>query len=424
MGKSKSQREDLARKLKQGSAPDPEREARIRHELSDPERFSQHLSNFAQLCLIHPLLRGFRYPMQAFVEQVLAHRSDTTGDTAAEAKALREGLIRKLAKPALLDALQRQVRAAVQTFESDGELLAGLAGNAIVTSCVDDPQHSHPLWSLLCDLSLSEGMLSGAFLVAIVQAGLIPNEDEVSSAFAKALAQGELPREMEELGVESMDADELLDAYLDELDSEEPFAMQFDAVLHLAALNLTLAEQIGPLVTQIGFPPQVRTQVQELYLNSYADDVDAQLVEELSGFFRKRIEALGEEQEEAGEERGDGATRGDDDDDEKIELQRQRAAIVWASLQVLPREKNELLQSIHVQSLTRARRIASPHEQPFLAKLWAQPSDTFALEEYEAFLRSTGEPNRAKRVTRMLEDVKRARQEARAAQAAPEQPEG
>jgi len=97
---------------------------------------------------------------------------------------------------------------------------------------------------------------------------------------------------------------------------------------------------------------------------------------------------------------------------------------VWASLQVLPREKNELLQSIHVQSLTRARRIASPHEQPFLAKLWAQPSDTFALEEYEAFLRSTGEPNRAKRVTRMLEDVKRARQEARAAQAAPEQPEG
>ena len=121
------------------------------------------------------------------------------------------------------------------------------------------------------------------------------------------------------------------------------------------------------------------------------------------------------------EERGDGAPRSEDDDD-GIALQRQRAAIVWASLQALPRAQNELLQSIHVRSLTRARLIAPPPEQPFLAKLWAQPSDLFALEEYEGYLRATGEVNRAKRVSRMLDDVKRARQEARQAQgAAPEE---
>ncbi|MCA8920611.1 MAG: hypothetical protein KDD82_02310 [Planctomycetes bacterium] len=419
--KSEGEKEGLARRLKQGGGGDPAREAHFKRELSDPERFPLHLSRFAQLCLVHPVLRGFRYPMQAFVEEVLARRTATQGDPAEEAKALREVLIRKLAKPALLDALIRQVRAAAQAVEQDEDLIAVLAGNAIVTSCMDDPQLTHPLWSLLCDLSLSEGMLSGAFLVGVVQAGLVPDEEQVGAAFAKALAQGDLPRELEQLGVEPLDAQELVDAYLDELDADEPFAMQYDAVLHLAALNLTLAEQVGALVTQIGIPAEVRAQIQELYTTAYADDVDAQLVEELSAFFRKRLEALRDEEDDADEERGDGAPRSEDDDD-GIALQRQRAAIVWASLQALPRAQNELLQSIHVRSLTRARLIAPPPEQPFLAKLWAQPSDLFALEEYEGYLRATGEVNRAKRVSRMLDDVKRARQEARQAQgAAPEE---
>ncbi|MEZ6185147.1 MAG: hypothetical protein R3F62_09085 [Planctomycetota bacterium] len=412
--KSPGEQQDLARRLRQGSAPDADREARIKRELSDPERFSVHLAHFAQLCLVHPLLRGFRYPMDRFVAQVLEHRTASRGDPGQEAKALREGLTRKLAKPGLLEVLQRMVRAAAQAVEAEEHLLAVLAGNAMVTSCLDDPQPTHPLWSLLCDLSLSEGMLSGAFLEAVAQQGLIPDEDAVGAAFAKALAQGDLPQELERLGVEPWEADDMVDAYLDELDSDEPFALQFDAILHLAALNLTLAEQIGPLVTQVGFAPEVREQMRELCQVAYTDDVGAQLVEELSGFFRKRILALGDEVADQAEERGDGAPASDDEDDEGLHLQRQRAAIVWASLQVLPREKNDLLRSIHARSLTRARRIAPQSEQPFLAKLWAQPSDTFALEEYEAYLRTTGDSNRAKRVTRMLEDVRRAREQLRA----------
>ena len=83
-----------------------------------------------------------------------------------------------------------------------------------------------------------------------------------------------------------------------------------------------------------------------------------------------------------------------------LEAERTRAAASLLALNALNPSQDGLLQAVHIQSLQRARIAAHESEQSFVERLWGQPSDGFALEEFERFLLARNEATRSRRVHR------------------------
>jgi hypothetical protein len=294
--------------------------------------------------------------------------------------------------PAMLAVLE----SAQEEAQNAGQLLAIMAARALASSSAQNPQLAeHPFWNLIFDLSISEAVLSGHFLIRFVLGRLQPDAAEVGAAFAKGLAGAELSRELDELGLDETDPGALTERYLALVHEGDPYHIQFDSVLHLAGLHVGLAETVGRVLTRYGASARAKRLVGELYERAYRDDVSQVLADELKIWFGKHLRAL-----------QDPATLSQELTTEQLDHERKRALTAYLALSLLPPEQNDFLRSIHVQSLVRARTLSGELEAPFVEKLWSQPTDTFGLEEYERFLRERGDGNRAKRVRAYLDHMK------------------
>jgi len=413
VGKDKKRQKDLQRRLGQRKAEEAGRaiQQQALQALQDPEQFAAFLRRFAQLALLLPPLQAVRYPGGAFVKTMLALEVPEDQAELERARFVRREVAQALAEPQLLTGYLQAIDAAFGQVKEQQDMVALMAGRALISSCVEEPSPEHAFWNLLVDLSLSEALLSGHFLIRLVLNGLEPDRTAVAAAFARALAKEDLARELDELGADELDASRLAEAYAGVVSQDEPYHLQFDAVLHLAALHVGLTEGVGNDLTRVGPTAALKQAFLDAYEGAYRADVGQGIVDELAGWFRRRLEVLRDDPARIpGIEADDAAA---------VARERERCLVIYLALRSLPPEENDFLRATHVSSLLLARVQVSELEAPFVSELWSNPTDTFALEEYERFLLERGEHNRARRVRAFVKDAREARRlKAEAAKAA------
>lgn len=411
MARKKGDRQSEAlRRLQQGSGRKANqlREAReaMAQELADPARFAAYLRTFSQLCLVIEELRAVRFPALALVDALLEAEVDPELAGLERVRALRQAVVPSFASPDLAQACSKAIQLALGSVEDRDALFGLTAGGALNTNCLEEQARAdHPFWEIVFEVTLTEALLSGLFLIRFVMRELDPRAAGAGPAFAKALAAGEHARELEKLGV-SADAGALSKAYVDALGREDPYHLQMDAVLHLAHAHVRLAGAGGQRMAAEGWTPALAEEFRAAYEQAYARDMDEGLAKELGRWCRDRLELLRDEPQQL--ERA--APQG-------VEDEQLRCAATWLALQVIPHPQDALLRSVHLQSLVRARLSAGELEAGFVAKVWSSPDNLFALEEYERFLLQRQEPNRSRRVGRFRQWVEQDRK-ARGAQAA------
>lgn len=397
--KGKKRSQDAMQRFQQGSAKKAAEVQRAREEmaqtLEDPARFSQALAVFGQLALLLPELRECRLPMADFVVALLeAARASELPPGPERLAALRAQVIPQLASSQLLALCQHGVQAAIMRVEDSEALLGLTAGGALSSSCAesfeDDSEagNAHPFWEVLFQVTLTDAVLSGALLTFLALESVPQDLDAVREAFARALAQGDQAKALDELAVGHLSPQDLADAYRDAL--QEPYHLQLDAILHLAYTHVEVASGLGRRIANEGVPAELLDEVVAAWRGAFQRDVDASLTGELKTWLKRRLETLRDDPESISEVY---ATRG-------LEAERSRAAASLLALNVLDPAEDGLLQAVHVQSLQRSRIAAHESEQSFVERLWGQPSDGFALEEFERFLLARNEATRSRRVHR------------------------
>lgn len=395
-GKNRRQ-EEVRRRLAPGASGDARRRAReaLAAELQDPERLVHHLRVFSQLAVVADALAPCRLPTAAFLDALLAPQPEGTAPDAFMA-AVRQAVLERCAGPAVLDACAGAIEAAQGETQDSDALLALTAGGVLLASCRQaEAGAAHPFWDVLFEVSLTDAILSGGLLVRLAQDTIEADPAALAKAFTKALAGPDLARRVDALGCDAPDATALAAAYAELLTSDHLYHLQLDALLHLARAHVRLAEEAGKAIAREGFSQPIADRFRQAYAEAYANDVDDGLSKELRGWFERRLEALRDAPEELEQQLPHSA------DDE-----RRRCLAAWLGLACLPLDANPLLQAIHAQSLVRVRQRASELEQPFVARLWSRPTDRFALEQYEQFLRDQRHLPRARRVKRYLEALR------------------
>ncbi len=397
--KGKKRSQDAMQRFQQGSAKQAAEAQRAREEmtqaLEDPARFSQALAVFGQLALLLPELRACRLPMADFVVTLLAAAKESELPPGPERlAALRATVIPKLASSELLAICQHGVQAAIMRVDDPEALLGLTAGGALSASCaesfVDDPEvpAAHPFWEVLFQVTLTDAVLSGALLTFLALESVPQDIDAVREAFARALAQGDQAKALDEYGAGDLKPQQLADAYRDAL--AEPYHLQLDAILHLAWTHVAVASGLGRQIANEGVPVELLDEVVTSWRAAFERDVDVSLTGELKTWCKRRLETLRDDPESIKEVY---AKRG-------LEAERTRAAASLLALNALDPSQDGLLQAVHIQSLQRARIAAHESEQSFVERLWGQPSDGFALEEFERFLLARNEATRSRRVHR------------------------
>jgi len=402
---AKKRQQDLKRRLQQGGTQDPASLRRSREELAaelgDPARFAHCLTVFCQLALLMPDLHPCRYPAEPFVKAVLEVESPSDGDPATRILGLRRAIIPTFVDDDLLGTCQAAIQAAMERVQ-DRDLLLGLtAAGALSSSCQQDPRDDHPFWELLFEISLTEALLSGHFLIELVLSQLASGADDLSPVFARSLSQGDSSRVLGELGLAGETPAQLAACCARVIEERDPYHLQFDAVLRLAQVHVRLAETVGREIAQTGLTPELKERVLASYEEAYAGDMTDSLVEEVLAWLRGRLEVLRDDPDMLKGSLPHG-----------VDEERRRGLGTYLALRAIPRERNPLLRAIHVQSLVRSRTQASELETEFLGKLWSQPTEIFALEEYEKFLLEKGEVNRSRRVRTYLKEVQAAKKDA------------
>ncbi|RMG07465.1 MAG: hypothetical protein D6731_23740 [Planctomycetota bacterium] len=375
-------------------------------ELSDPARYAQHLAAFGRLALTLPALRPCRFPPEAFVDALLDLAPPA--DAADPVGALRAALLPRFADLELAQRCRGAIREALRASEEPGETLSLTAAGALATSCVEAGAPSdHALWQVLLEVTLTEVILSSYLLQRAVLRSLAVDVPAVGRAFARALAQGEAGAELAALGLELPGPERLAERYAELVHDPGLVALQFDAVLHLAHAHVELAEAVGASLRDGGFTEAAREALIAGYEEAYAADLTPELAEKITGWLRGNLEMLRDHPERASEALP-----------RPVDEERERLGVCLLALRVFPPRENHLLRAIHVQSLARARLGAPTDEAPFVSRLWSEPDDAFAIEDYERFLRDRGERDRSLRVRRYRRALKARKQAARAAAAA------
>lgn len=413
----KDRKESLRRKLT------PTEEARalqneqvmamVKQELGDPQRLPVHLQRLGQLAFTQPSLRQLRLPEPFPTAALELSPPAEVEDPLERQRAHRAALAAAAGSPDLLPGYERLLDQAMGQVKDMQDLLAVAAGRALLASCREQPQsYAHPFWALLVELSFSELWMSGLVLSELGLRAQRTSKEELGPLVARALAQGELGRELDELGVEDTDPQRLTDALLAHIHGDRadlaPYELEFDAVLHLVALHAGLVAHLAERVAKEGLSDPVRQEILAHYEEAYADDITPELAAEVQAWARGHLLRLRDDPEQAFGPKPDPAA---------VRRERLRAAGLYCGLRLFAPAESKLLRAMHLRGLHRAPRLASEHERPSVQKLWGDPRDMHALEEYEQILRDLRQPNRARRVARYRQDLRQARQAHKAEQA-------
>jgi hypothetical protein len=380
----------------------------VRTELGNPERLPVHLQRLGQLAFTLPTLRELRLPAAFPAAALELVPPAEVADPIERQRAHRAALAERAGSPDQLPGYERLLEQAMAEVTDMADLLAVAAGRALLASCREQPGvWTHPFWALLVELSFSELWMSGVVLTELGQRAQRSSKEELGPQVARAVAQTELGRELDELGVEDADPSSLTEALLAQIHGDRPdlppYELEFDAVLHLVALHAGLVAHLAEQVAKEGLSEAVRAELLRHYEEAYRDDVTPELVGEVLSWVRGHLTRLRDTPEVA---------FGKQPDPAQVRRERLRAAGLLCGLRLLGPEESKLLRAMHLRGLHRAPRLAGEHERPSVQQLWANPTDTHALEQYEQILRDLRQPNRARRVARFRQDLKRARKEA------------
>lgn len=411
--------------------------ANVARALSDPAAFAEALRGFSTLALTSPTLVDFRLgPREQVLGAVLEHRAPDGTPEAELRAALRKAVIPRFASKPLLHDLQVCLKKAQRDVETEQHLLGLHAATALARACAESGAAAdHVFWELPFDLQLTESVLSGDLLAEVVRRTLSPDAARVGEAFAKALAQGEASRELDELGLSDQAPGPLAEAWVQAVKDPVGYHLQLDGALHLLRLQHRLAlSDDGRELLRGGMTAKLEARLHDDARAAYEADVTDAVKEELRRWGRARLVQLRDQPPKEGPVAA------------AVESEKRRAAALLLGLRTFERQRGGaeeggasggagprtwgelasareappqsealrqapppadlLLRAIHIRGLVLGKRLAQPVEVPFLARLVGNPEDLFALDDYERLLTEVGETNRARRVRRYRDAVK------------------
>ena len=390
LGKGGRRRKQEAKRRFGGAqgAPDPAQTAAkrdaITRALMNPALFAQATSAFGMIAVTHPLLVKVRYPTEPFLSLYLAAQEGPEEPVGARKEAAMKAATQELASPALAKQCMEAIESCIGKVEE--KLLVPLvAANLLAGDCVRDPRKDHPFWELLFQVSITESLVNGALWTALRIGSLKPEREAITLAFGQAL-NGEAGAKLDTLGVSEVEPAKLVESYLELLELEHSYHLQFDGTLHLSLAHQRVAMGAGKQIAAAGLTEALRARLLKSFEDAYERDIEGSIVDELGNWFHGRLEQLRDSPHEGGPCLGG------------VEGERARCSAVWLSLRALKPEENPLLRLIHTQSLVLGRTQTSKEEQPFAAAVWGNPRDAYALEQYERFLREGGDSKRARRL--------------------------
>jgi hypothetical protein len=377
------------------AAPPPNREI-IARELGDPERLTLHIRRFSQLLATVDDLEAARFAYPKLVEALL----EVSGDEILALPEDQRGLaLRSRILPTLVsEHLAKMARQAIEQTASRAQdpmdRLALLAGRIFIDSWLrtKEAPEKNPGWEAIFGISVLDALFGGVVFSRLARAALVVDEAEASRAFAKALARAELAKELETLGLASppeTSAATLAKAYVEGAKNLAPaFVLGFDAVLNLVRANADFAKGHAQDLLVSGLKTSVREDAKTAFLRAYADDMTQSLVDDFGAEIEKKLVQL----------------RDAPPEDDKAELAQRRdvALVMLASLRVFPIAKNALLASNYLGTFDLYRSVGQEEEVPFIRRVWGDPLDRYAVEEYEKFLIERGQAHRAGRVRSYL----------------------
>src|SRR5688572_30255051 len=103
--------------------------------LSQPDKFAAALRLFSERALLTPGLHGFRLPKEPLLEGFLATPPPEAGDDVERRRAVRAAILPRLATAEVLDELQSAIQRAKKDVETEPELMALFAAQALATAC-------------------------------------------------------------------------------------------------------------------------------------------------------------------------------------------------------------------------------------------------------------------------------------------------
>lgn len=397
----------LRRRLAPGGAAAKDRaRAALAATLGDPERLAHYVRLFGQLAVVLEPLAPLRSPPSEVVAALRAAAPEVAATPAGEERtlALRRAMRARLAAPARLEtfaaaieAAQRELVAANPTRGEEGQdmLLALTAGGVMLSSCKQAPGSDHPFWDVLFEVSLSEAVLSGHLLGEVARAGAAVDEATAARAFARGLQDEALARELDALGLDDPGPAALAAAYAALVASPLVYALQLDALLHLARAHVALAPGLVRALAREGLSPEVEATIRGAQEEAYARDVGPELAAELRRWFTARLTRLRDDPAEL-----EAALP------HALDVERRRCLAAVLALATFSPEECALLRTIHARSLERVRRLAPELEAGFVIKLWNDPEDRYTLEQYEQLLTQRSEATRARRVREYLRQLR------------------
>ncbi len=385
----------------------------VARELGDPQRLVLYLKRLSELLAGIEDLRAVRFPPAKVVPALLALKPDEFASLPEDKRtaAFREKMIPDL----VTELLGKQARQAFEQIlnraQNDYDRIALLAGRMFMDMWLKAKAtpHQNPSWEAIFGISVLDAFFEGHVLSRLVRDSWVVDEAQVARSFAQAFARPEVAKEFAALGLEKPDAAELAHEYGRlARDTERTYLMGFDSLLHLVRGNADLATAHVRTVLSEGVTPPVREAALAMFEEAFRNDMTTPLADDLSNEIVRRLEAF---KSGTDPKKGPAPRGAESRDDEK-----RVAFTALVSIRALPTDKNLFLRSTYVGSFDVYKNVAPVEEVPFIRRIWAEPKDRWALEEYEKFLIERRHNHRAGRVHRFLAEV---RKEAREAEPAP-----
>lgn len=395
------------------AAPAASREL-VARELGEPARLINHLRRLSELMTMLEELRPARFAQAKLLPALLALAPDAVAAFPENERGLK---LRELLMPGLVDdALARQARggfdAALKRAKTQEDQLALFAGRTFMDQWLRAKvlPHQNPSWDTVFGISILDSMFEGHLLATVVRASWVVDEGGAAKGFAKALAKSEVASELENLGLTERDPQALARQYAQVAREQgKTYLLGFDSLLHLVRANHQLSGRLVSKVLGEGANAIVRESLVDAFNASYKDDVTAPLAADLANEIARRLAAM---------KKGDADPKAPKPTSAQTrEDERRIALIALASLRAVPIEHNAVLRNTYLNSFEVYKNVAPVEEVPFIRRVWGEPTDRWALEEYEKFLMERRQSHRAGRVHRFLTEIRAELKEKEASQA-------
>jgi hypothetical protein len=383
----------------------------IARELGDPQRLVIHLRRLSELLAAVDDLRAARIPAAKIVDALLALDPAPIAALPEDKRgaALREALLPGLVQESLGKIARQAFEHTLAKAQNDADRIALIAGRMFMDMWLRTKQapHANPTWEAIFGISLLDSLFEGHLMSRLVRASWTDEEAQAAKSFAKALSRAEIAKELEGLGLEQPDPQALAKEYVRlGRETEKTYLLGFDSLLHLVRANADFSATNVKTILAEGAPASVRQAALAAFDEAFKNDMTKPLADDLAGEITRRLQAL---QKGDAENKGPKPLGAETPEDEK-----KVALTALASLRAIPIDKNVFLKGTYLGSFDVYKNVAPVEEVPFIRRVWSEPTDRWALEEYEKFLIERRHSHRAGRVRRYLAEV---RQEAREKQA-------